>query len=71
MLDDLEHKERDEKEAGEVAVHEESAQGNIPGYCVPCQGNVCYCEEERQVTFFTSDEEYYEELEGASNVHPG
>ena len=71
MLDDLEHEEQDEKEAGEVAVQEEFAQGSVPDYCVPCQGNVCYCKDKRQVTFFTSDEEYYEELEGASNLHPG
>ena len=38
-------------------MYEESAQGNVPGYCVPCQGNICYCEDKRQVTFFTSDED--------------
>ena len=35
-------------------------------FCIPCKGNVCFCEDERQVTFFPSDEEYYEGLDEAS-----
>ena len=71
VLDDLDHEEQDEEEAVAVVVQDELAQGSVPNYSVPCKGNVCYCEDEWQVTFFTSDEEYYEELERASNVHPG
>ena len=46
-------------------------QEQVP-YCIPCQGDICYCEDTRQVTYFPSDEESYQELEqyslqGAAN----
>ena len=38
---------------------------DVTPFCIPCEGNVCFCEDKRQVTFFPSDEEYYEELDEA------
>ena len=82
VLDDLEHEEEDEVlqveveheddsvEQGEAVAGAAAAQEDDVAYCIPCKGNVCYCEDERQVTFFKSEAEYYEQLEKDSNVHP-
>ena len=49
--------EQDEVEQVEVEAGAGAAREDVPPYCVPCKGNICYCEDERQVTYFTSDAE--------------
>ena len=66
----MEFYSEDNVEQVEVEAGAGAAQEDTPPYCVPCKGNICYCEDERQVTYFTSDAEYYEQLEKDSNVHP-
>ena len=36
---------------------------------LPCQGDVCHGEDSQQVTFFMDNEEYYDALNVASNIH--
>ena len=36
--------------------------------CRECNGNICWCEDTRQPTFFPSDEEFYDELSKESCV---
>ena len=59
------NEEQEEKEAGEVAALDNTDQeggcgsgalGTTP-LCVPCDGNVCYCKDKQQVTYFVRDEE--------------
>ena len=71
VLDDLENEEQEEKGAGEVEEQGGLAQESIPHFCVPCQGDICRCEDSRQVTFFTDEEEYYVALDVESNIHHG
>ena len=52
-----------------VVVADAAKEDPVP-YCIPCKGNICYCEDKRQVTYFTDDADYYEQLERDSNMHP-
>ena len=44
---------------------------DVTPFCIPCKGNVCFCEDKQQVTFFPSDEEYYDCLDEASRIQVG
>ena len=44
---------------------------DVTPFCIPCEGNVCFFEDKQQVTFFPSNEEYYEELDEASRKQLG
>ena len=57
----------------ENSIHEGSGSDDLDTtpFCIPCEGNVCHGEGRRQVTFSPSDEEYYEDLDEASNKQLG
>ena len=57
VLDDLEHEEEEEVlqveveheddsvEQGEAVAGAAAAQEDVLPYCIPCKGNICYCED--------------------------
>ena len=45
--------EQDEVEQVEVEAGAGAAQEDVPPYCVQWKGNICYCEDESQVTYIT------------------
>ena len=40
-------------------------------FCIPCEGNVCSCEDKRQMIFFPSGEEYYDCLDDSTRDQVG
>ena len=75
VLDDLEHEEQEEVEQGAMKQAEagrgDGDQGEVKaGAGTAREETSPYGGEERPVTYFTPEAEYYEQLEEASNVHP-
>ena len=44
---------------------------DVTTFCIPCKGNVCSCEDKRQMTFFPSDKEYYDCLDDSTRDQVG
>jgi hypothetical protein len=75
VLDNLDHEEEEEVLQAEVKYEDDSieqgeavdsavpAQEDVIPFCHPCKGNVCYCEDERQVIFIKSNAKHQEEEE--------
>ena len=65
----------DEETAAEVEGRVQQGNGSDDlddtPFCIPCEGNVCFCKDKRRVTFFPSDKEYYEGLDEVSRSQVG